>query len=143
MNIIIVCHTESGIVRNKQVIATKDSVGVSTGVRNLAKVANKYGAKVTYAVCPEVAEYFPKNIDCEIGLHIHPGWEEFEKEGIYFMVGDTYLKERCDISASSTVLRDYNILEQLELITTGGDCISEILGAVSYTHLTLPTTPYV
>jgi len=92
MDVIIVCHTEFGLVKDKEVVADKNAVdGVRKGVPNLIKVADKYNAKVTFAVMPEVVKYFPKDIKHEIGLHIHPGWQEFQKNGIKFYVGDLYL----------------------------------------------------
>lgn len=94
MDIIIVCHTEFGFVKNRQVIADKSVTnGVEKGVLNLIKIADNYGAKVTFAVMPEVVKYFPKNMKHEIGLHIHPGWEEFQLHGVKFHAGDTYLKD--------------------------------------------------
>ncbi len=129
MDVIIVCHTEFGLVHNNQVIADKNATeGVKEGVRNLTEVADKYRAKVTFAVCPEIVEYFPKNINHEIGLHIHPGWQEFEIQGVKFYVGDAYLKEHCKQSVNSTVLRDYPYEEQLEMIKTGRDYLTKEFG---------------
>jgi len=54
----------------------------------LIDVTDKYGAKVTFAICPEVVEHFPKATNHEIGLHIHPGWERFDVQGISYYVGD-------------------------------------------------------
>ena len=94
MDVIILCHTEFGFVYDKQVITDKKAIkGVKEGVSNLLKISNKYGAKVTFAVMPEVIQYFPKNVNHEIGLHIHPGWVEFNQKGFKFYVGDFYLKE--------------------------------------------------
>ena len=129
MDVIIVCHTEFGFVRNKQVIADKNATaGVEDGVKNLIRVADKYSAKVTFAVCPEVIKYFPKAINHEIGLHIHPGWQELQIEGLWYYVGDTYLKEHCQQSVKSTVLRDYPYEEQLEMIKTGKDYLADVFG---------------
>lgn len=129
MDVIIVCHTEFGLVKDKEVVADKNAVdGVRTGVPNLIKIADKYNAKVTFAVCPEVVKYFPKNINHEIGLHIHPGWEEFEIHGFTFYVGDSYLKEHCEQSVNSTILRDYPYEEQLNMIKTGKDYLEEKFG---------------
>lgn len=129
MDVIIVCHTEFGFVHDRKVIADKNATaGVGIGVKNLAKVADKYGAKVTFAVCPEVVEYFPKDIKHEIGLHIHPGWQESQIKGFNFYVGDSYLKAHCKQSVDSTVLRDYTYEEQLEMIETGKDCLTEVFG---------------
>lgn len=129
MDVIIVCHTEFGLVHNKQVIADKNATeGVEKGVHNLIKVADKHGAKVTFAVCPEVVEYFPEDIYHEIGLHIHPGWQEFEVQEVKFLVGDSYLRENTHQSVNSTVLRDYPYEEQLEMIRTGRDYLTEVFG---------------
>lgn len=131
MDVIIVCHTEFGFVHNRQVIFDKKvTIGVEEGVKNLAEVTNKYGAKVTFAVMPEVAKYFPREVGHEIGLHIHPGWS---KSGIHhgfkWHVGDRYLKESCQQSVNSTVLRDYPYQEQLGMIKTGKDYLTQTLGA--------------
>ncbi len=132
MDVIIVCHTEFGLVRNKKVVGDKRAVsGVRDGVFNLVKIAEKYGTKVSFAVCPEVVEYFPKNIKNEIGLHIHPGWQEFEAEGIKFNVGDKYLRENCKQSSNSTVLWDYSYDEQFNMIKIGKEYIKKNLGADS------------
>ena len=129
MDVIIVCHTEFGLVKDKEVVADKNAVdGVRKGVPNLIKVADKYNAKVTFAVMPEVVKYFPKDIKHEIGLHIHPGWQEFQKNGIKFYVGDLYLREHCKQSVDSTVLRDYPYEEQLEMIKTGKEYLEDKFG---------------
>jgi len=129
MDVIIVCHTEFGFVRDKKVIPDKKAVlGVKDGVFNLIKIAEKYNAKISFAVCPEVVECFPKNITHEIGLHIHPGWEKLGKEDYY--VGDTYLREHCKQSSSSSVLWSYPYFEQFEMIKTGKEYITEKLGVV-------------
>ncbi len=129
MDVIIVCHTEFGIVCNKQVIATKDTIGVTDGVQSLRDITDNYDAKVTYVVCPEVVGSLPfLGINSEIGLHIHPGWQKFDKEGIEFYVGDEYLGKHCKQSTDSTVLRDYSFEEQLGRIITGRDYLAEVLG---------------
>lgn len=126
MDVIIVCHTEFGLVQNKKVIADKNAIeGVEKGVPNLRKVADKYGAKVTFAVMPEVVKYFPTNINHEIGLHIHPGWKEFQSNNMKFHVGDKYLREHCEQSLNSSVLKDYPYKEQLDLIKTGKEYLSD------------------
>lgn len=129
MDVIIVCHTEFGFVHGRKVIADKNAIGgVEGGVKNLVNLADKYCAKVTFAVCPEVVEYFPKDINHEVGLHIHPGWQEFLIRGSRFYVGDSYLRRNCKQSVNSTVLRDYSYEEQLEMIETGKDCLERELG---------------
>ncbi|NQE54739.1 hypothetical protein C5S29_14205 [ANME-1 cluster archaeon GoMg3.2] len=131
MDVIIVCHTEFGLVKNKEVVGDKNAVdGIKTGVPNLIKVADKYNAKITFAVCPEVVKYFPMDIKHEVGLHIHPGWREFKIQGVKFYVGDAYLKEHCNQSINSTVLRDYPYKEQLDMIKTGKDHLEDIFGIV-------------
>jgi peptidoglycan/xylan/chitin deacetylase (PgdA/CDA1 family) len=126
MDVIIVVHTEFGYVTNNKVVPDKASTnGVSEGVTNLIKIADKYNAKITFAVMPEVTSHFPKNVEHEIGLHVHAGWEEFRIGDIKFDVGDKYLREHCNQSLTSTVLRDYPYSEQLEMIKTGVDCIED------------------
>ena len=129
MDIIIVCHTEFGFIRNKRMIFDKKAFqGVKDGAPNLIKLAKKYGAKITFVVCPEVVDYFPKNTGQEVGLHIHPGWEEFERIGLKWHVGDMYLKEHCHQSSISTVLQDHSYSEQFTLIKTGKEYIKNKLG---------------
>ena len=129
MDIIIVVHTESGYVRDHRVVPDKSATsGVSKGVPNLVQLADRHGAKITFAVMPEVTKYVPDNIEHEIGLHVHPGWEEFRQNGFTFYVGDEYLREHCDQSYTSTVLRDYPYEEQIDMIQTGIDCIRDLLG---------------
>ena len=129
MDVIIVCHTEFGLVRNKKVIASKEAkFGVSEGVNNLIEIAEKYNAKVTFAIMPGVVDYFPKNINHEIALHIHPGWQKFEIQGIEYYVGDEYLRKNCSQSSDSTVLRDYPYHEQLDMINTGKEYLTNIFG---------------
>ncbi len=131
MDVIIVCHTEFGYVKNKKVIGEKKAVfGTRDGVLNLIKIAERYSAKVSFAVCPEVVDYFPKNIIHEVGLHVHPGWEEFKENGIPFTVGDQYLREHCKQSSISTVLWDYSYDEQLDMIKTGKEYISAKLNVI-------------
>jgi hypothetical protein len=129
MDVIVVCHTEFGFIRNKKLIGDKKiTSGVTDGVKNLIKLADRYNAKITFAVCPEVVEYFPQNVKHEIGLHIHPGWTEFNQEGFKYIVGDSYLKKKCKQSINSSVLRDYSYEEQFEMIKTGKEYIKERFG---------------
>ena len=129
MDVIIVAHTEFGFVHSRKVIPSKSAVdGVKKGVSNLTKIADKYNAKVTFAVMPEVAKYFPKDTSHEIGLHIHSGWEEFNDGDFKFQVGDAYLREHSMQSLTSTVLRDFSYEEQLDMIKTGKDYLIDIFG---------------
>ena len=129
MDVIIVCHTEFGKVYDKIVVAEKSAVsGVSAGVSNLIKLADKYSAKISFAVCPEVIPYFPKNINHEIGIHIHPGWQEFEIKKHKFFVGDKWLKENCKQSSNSTVLKDFSYSEQSDMIKKGKEYLTAELG---------------
>jgi len=97
----------------------KAKQGVSEGAKNLATLADKYKAKVTFCVCPEVVDAFPKNLNHEIGLHIHPGWEELKYGKYSWFVGDEYLKENCQQSSNSTALCDFPYEEQLDMISRG------------------------
>jgi len=110
MDIIILCHTEFGFVHDRKVIYDKNATdGVKKGVTNLIKVAEKYGAKITFAVMPETVTYFPTNVEHEFGLHIHPGWVKTNViQGFSWFVGDSYLKEHCKTSVNSTILPDYS-----------------------------------
>jgi hypothetical protein len=128
MDIAIVCHTEFGFVKNKKIIFNKSAnKGVTNGVENLTKLADKYGAKITFAVCPEVVQYFPESKH-EIGLHIHPGCKEFSIGENSFFVGDSFLWKQCTQSNNSTVLVNHSFKEQLSLIKTGKDYINESFG---------------
>lgn len=129
MDIVIVCHTEFGYVHNQQIIADKKAIGgVTVGVRKLISVAENYGAKVTFAVCPEVAEYFPEVHQHEIGLHIHAGYQEFSTDGIKFYVGDEYLWKHSRQLTNSSVLRDHSYQEQMDMISKGKDHLADVLG---------------
>jgi len=126
MDVIIVCHTEFGFVSDRMVIYDKNNkTGIKDGVPNLISLADKYGAKITFAVCPEVVEYMPLKISHEIGLHIHPGFEEFKYKNFDWYVGDTYLRKNCKQSTDSTVLRDYSYEEQFEMIKRGKEYLME------------------
>ena len=128
MDVLIVCHTEFGLVKDNIIIADKNAQdGVRKGALNLAKLADKYNAKISFAVMPEVAKVFPKNLNHEIGLHIHPGYQKAVKKGLEFYVGDKYLKKNCIQSSISTVLRDYSYNEQFGMIKMGKDHIKEQL----------------
>jgi len=129
MDVIIVCHTEFGYVNGKDVIFDKNHTeGVLEGVKNLAKLADKYRARITFAVAPEAAPVFPKVEGHEIGIHVHPGWEEFKQGNISWFVGDQYLRESCNIEKTSTAFCDYSYQEQFELISKSKQRISEVLG---------------
>lgn len=130
MDIIIVCHTEFGFVdsKTKKIIFDKKAFqGVKDGVVNLIRLAKKYGAKITFAICPEVVDFFPKNINHEIGLHIHPGWEEFNRSKFRWYVGDSYLKKYCKQSLLSSVLQDHPYSEQFDMIRVGKEYLKETL----------------
>lgn len=120
MDVIIVCHTEFGFVKDKLVVPDKSATqGVSVGVLNLINLADKYGAKISFAVCPEVTDFFPKNIIHEIGLHVHPGLQG--------QVGDKFLRENCKQTGDSTVLVDYQYQEQFDMIKAGKEYIRQKL----------------
>jgi hypothetical protein len=129
MDVIIVAHTEFGQVRDKRVVAIKDPRGVEDGVNNLLAVTDKYRAKVTLAVCPEAVPYVPRT-KCEIGLHIHPGWQKFTEDNLSWFVGDMWLKANCDQSkhSDSTVLRDYPYAQQFQMIQAGKKHLKDLLG---------------
>jgi peptidoglycan/xylan/chitin deacetylase (PgdA/CDA1 family) len=129
VDIVITCHTELGFFQNSIFIADKRGVdGVTRGVSNLQKISEKYGAKISFAVMPDVIKYFPQTLDHEIGLHIHPGHEKFNIQGCEYFAGDLYLKEHCYQSCSSSVLKDYPYKEQLDMIKTGKDIIYDNFG---------------
>ncbi len=107
LDVIIVCHTEFGYAHNSEVVFDKGAtIGVHKGCLNLTEVADKYGAKVTFAVCPEVVQHFPRAKNHEVGLHIHPGWAEWQHKGFRWYVGDSYLRRNCKQSVNPTVLRN-------------------------------------
>jgi peptidoglycan/xylan/chitin deacetylase (PgdA/CDA1 family) len=129
VEVIIVCHTEFGKVNGREVVYDKNiKEGVTAGVPGLVKVADRYGAKVTFAVMPEAAEYFPRGLKHEIGLHVHPGWQEMCVNGNRYYVGDAYLREHCRMSSTSTLLKDYPYEEQLDMIRAGKEHIVKTLG---------------
>jgi peptidoglycan/xylan/chitin deacetylase (PgdA/CDA1 family) len=129
MDVIIVCHTEFGFVNAREVIFAKEAVdGVKVGCPNLIKLADKYGAKITFAVCPEVVEYFPEIINHEIGLHVHPGWEEINYKQFKWFLGDRYLRDKCRQSSHIGVLREYSYAEQLDMINRGKECLAGKFG---------------
>ena len=128
MDVIVVCHTEFGYVDQHEIIFEKRAVdGVRKGAKNLVKIANKHGAKITFAVMPEVVEYFPVNSFHEIGLHIHPGWVKCKCGVFTWYIGDKYLFENCPSSINSSVLRDYEFKEQMNFIETGRDYLRDEL----------------
>lgn len=128
MDVCIVCHTEFGHVRNREIIYGKNPDGARVGVRNLIKVADRYGAKVSFAVMPEIARYFPKDSGHEIGLHVHSGWKDFDLNGERWCVGDAYLREHCYQSINSMGLKNYPYEEQLDMIRVGKDYLSDLFG---------------
>jgi peptidoglycan/xylan/chitin deacetylase (PgdA/CDA1 family) len=109
--------------------------GVTGGVEQLAAMADSYGAKVTFAVAPEVAELFPEGIAHEPGLHVHPGAEKLRMGKYRALVGDKYLREHCQTSSTSTVLRDYPYEEQLDMIAVGRERLQEVLGVRAKTFV--------
>ena len=129
MDVIIVVHTEFGYVRNREVVPEKSATGgVSEGVPNLVSIADQRHAKLTFAVMPEVVKYIPKGLEHEIGLHVHSGWEELRKGDSSFFVGDKYLRDHCDQSLTSTVLRSFPYKEQRDMIKTGADYLEDQFG---------------
>lgn len=126
MDVIIVCHTEFGQVINKRVLFdNKCSMGVEQSIPKLVHIADKYGAKITFAVMPEVTNHFPQISGHQIGLHIHPGWEEGGDGRYRWFRGDKYLRENCTQSSDSSALWNYSFKEQLEMIKAGKDCLIE------------------
>ena len=128
MDVVIVCHTEYGCVKGRDIIYRKSAVeGVTKGVRNLAGVADRYGAKVTFAVMPETAKSFPVDTGHEIGLHVHSGTEEVRCGEEVVRIGDDYLREHCGIRSTSSVLNDHTFEDQLAMIGAGKDRIKDVL----------------
>ncbi len=128
MDVIIVCHTEFGYVVDKETVFDKDKhEGVEEGVPNLINIADKYKARITFTVMPEVVGQFPTKIEHEIGLHIHPGWEERKYHGFKWIRGDQYLRETCRQSLSSSLLRAYPYQEQLDMIKRGKEHLQDKL----------------
>ncbi len=128
MDICVVCHTEFGHVNNREIIYGRNVNGTKVGVPNLLSVANKYKAKVSFAVMPDVVKYFPRDSGHEIGLHIHPGWKEYDENGEHWCIGDSYLNEHCEQSINSVALRNYPYEEQLDMIRSGKDYLSDYFG---------------
>lgn len=136
MDVIVVCHTEPGCVEGRRLIFSKAAPdGVTGGAEQLATLADRYGAKVTFMVAPEAAEHFPENITHEVGLHVHPGAEKLRMGKHRVLVGDKYLRERCRTSSTSTVLRDYSYEEQLDMIAVGRESLREVLGVRARTFV--------
>jgi peptidoglycan/xylan/chitin deacetylase (PgdA/CDA1 family) len=128
MDVCIVCHTEFGFVRNKHISFAKDAhEGVTRGVVNLAELAEACGAKITFAVCPETAEYFPRGLPHEVGLHVHAGWEVFRDHDQEWIVGDSYLRKHCEQGNDSTNLNDHTLQEQREMIQKGKEYVQHVL----------------
>jgi hypothetical protein len=120
MDVIIVCHTEFEDLADRTALAgAQYPVEVAKGVLNLVEIADKHGARITFAVCPEVAAYLPKDLKHEIGLHIHPGETEWKRVDSGWYAGDLYLGEHCRQSVNSTVMRDYPYEEQLDMLEKG------------------------
>lgn len=128
MDVIIVCHTEFGSVVGETISWNQNPVGVDEGVPNLVAVAERAGAKVTFAVMPEVASHFVPAPGHEIALHIHPGREPFINHGKTEHRGDQYLWEHCNQQEISSILREHPLDEQREIIRTGGDHIEDLFG---------------
>jgi len=130
VRVIVVCHTEYGRVKNREIIYEESRVeGVRKGVRNLVAIAKRHGAKITFAIMPEVVKYFPKNInDHEIGLHVHSGWVEKRYKSFRWFVGDKYLIEHCRVSVNSAFLNDLSFKDQLTLVETGRDYLQDAFG---------------
>jgi peptidoglycan/xylan/chitin deacetylase (PgdA/CDA1 family) len=136
MDVIIVCHTEYGCVRGQELVFSKAAPeGVTGGVSNLAAIADRYGARVTFAVAPEAAELFPEGIAHEVGLHVHAGAEKLRNGKHLALVGDRYLREHCRTSSASTVLRDYPREEQRQMIGVGKDRLRDALGVRARTFV--------
>jgi len=129
MDVVIVCHTEFGFAAGEKIIFAKEGVeGVLKGVPALLDLAKRYGAKVTFAVCPEAALHFPGGRGHEVGLHVHPGQEEFRDKSFTWVVGDEYLKRNCKQSTNSSALVDYSFEEQLGMLRAGKEYLREKLG---------------
>jgi peptidoglycan/xylan/chitin deacetylase (PgdA/CDA1 family) len=128
MDVTIVCHCEFGRVIDRKIAFSKDTSGIVRGVPNLIRLADKHGAKVTFAVMPETARHFPRPVKHEIGLHVHPGWTEYDRDGVRWTIGDAYLKERCRQTVNSVGLMNYPYDEQLDMIETGKDHIEDVFG---------------
>ena len=129
MDIVIVCHTEFGLVDHRKIAFAKHAThGVTQGVSVLRDLAARHGAKITFAVCPEVVPFMPDRRGHEIGLHIHPGWEVFKNKYHEWHVGDSYLREHCAQSTNSSGLARFPYREQLDMIRVGREYVKRELG---------------
>lgn len=128
MKVIIVCHTEFGYTINNTVVYSKDYIDGVRAIIKLQILADKYDAKITFAIMPEVAQFIPKNIKHEIGLHVHPGYQEINIKGFSCIIGDEYIKKHGIQSINSINLRDYVYEEQLEMIKVGKEYLENRFG---------------
>ena len=111
MKIIIVCHAEFGYAINKRIIFGKGKYakGIKEGIKNAIEIADKYGARISFALMPEVVNEVPdlEGHGHSIGLHIHP--EDNKLKGI----------------AERKALRDHSYERQKEMIARGKELIRE------------------
>lgn len=137
MDVLLVAHAEFGqVLSSKKLVFTKaNRSGVTAGINNLLRVADRYGAKVTIAVCPEVAEYVELPSHAEIGVHIHPGWQEFAVDGVKYYAGDSFLRKNTRQSTTETVLPAFSYEEQFEMIQVGTERIAEVFKSRPTTFL--------
>jgi SAM-dependent methyltransferase len=129
-DVIIVCHTEIEDLVGKLAVSEESCRDeVFANVSNLTKMADRYGARVTFALCPEIAHYFPKDTGHEIGLHVHPGDTKYQQVSSGWYSGDMYLRKHTRQSSNSSVLRKYPYEEQLDMITAGKKYLEDVFGA--------------
>jgi ubiquinone/menaquinone biosynthesis C-methylase UbiE len=126
MDVIIVCHTEIEDLARKIASGADYRAEVATSASRLIEIADKYGARVTFAVCPEIAEYMPAQIKHEIGLHVHPGDTRYKQVSSGWYAGDMYLKEHSRQSVDSSSLRNYPYADQLDMIITGKKYLEDV-----------------
>jgi hypothetical protein len=114
MEIVIVCHVEFGYATNTVVFDRTTRTGAVDGVKNTIRLADSFGAKVSFMIMPEVLQAI-KGIefgDHEVGLHIHPD--------------DTFLKSKGLGGLEN--LRDYGLQQQKDIISSGREIIQDVLG---------------
>jgi len=120
MDVIVVCHTELEELADRSATGDEEHpTKITEAVLNLVEIADRHGVRVTFAVCPEVAKYIPRDLSHEIGLHVHPGEAEWKRVETGWYMGDQYLREHCRQSVDSSALQDYPYEEQLDMVEKG------------------------
>ncbi len=118
MKVLVVCHVETGIIRNREILFDRSRPeGVTSAVPRIAEFAEQHEVPITFALTPQSLELLDTDLQgFSRGLHLHP------KDPV--LVREMNRK----VAVASDCLRDYTSDEQSNLIKAAVESFVRAVG---------------